>query len=93
MTNETKCRVHRDQKGQVWVCGPGTELCDSCFAAFEREYPNSSGDRNVVLGWIQRQTSIMCPGCAHEAAFLEDAQREVEEFLQEVDNTVRVGFE
>ena len=97
MVNETKCRVHPDRKGNIWVCGLGTELCQSCFDKFKREYPNSSGDdyRNIVLGWIQTQTSIVCPGCAHEMAILEDAQRELDEFLKNctADETVRMGFE
>lgn len=95
--NDSKCRVHPDRKGTTWVCGDGTQLCDFCYSAFKRECPNSGGDdyRKHVLGWIQQQTSILCPGCAHDFAILEDAQREVEAFLKLTipDESVRVGFE
>ena len=83
MTNDN-CRVHPERKAEVWVYGAGTQLCQFCYDAFKRVCPNNTIQNygNVVLGWIQEQTAILCPGCAQEQAIFEDAERELDTFLQ-----------
>lgn len=51
--------------------------CEQCYAAWDGRDPSQ-----YEIELLQ-QALIWCPGCAHEQALIEDAEREVERFLDQ----------
>lgn len=78
------CRIHPATAAKVWVCGSGTQLCYPCYERWLREVGNHAthDNRARFMDWLEKQLRVMCPGCAHEMAYLEDAQREIDELIK-----------
>lgn len=85
-----RCRVHPDRVAHK--CWWGTWVCHECDHAADQLIRNGLDSKTAVQKLLEARF-VLCPGCAYDEAIFEDAQRELEEFLHEVDNTVRGGFE
>ena len=88
--SEHRCRIHPARVAHChWQIG---WICHECLLAMEQMVRAGTPD-NIAGQKLLEARFVLCPGCAWDEAIYEDAQRELEEFLHTVDNTVRGGFE
>lgn len=74
-----RCRIHTSRAGHI--CYGQVKLCHECAAEAERYVRSGLTHAQAGLKLLEKQF-ILCPGCAHEMAILEDAERATDAFWQ-----------
>lgn len=79
---EYRCKIHPSRPAHIMT--HNVWLCHDCEARFSTyEHGALYDTKEYALYRFLEQNFVLCPGCAHEQAIFEDAQKELEHFLDQ----------